>query len=67
MCTSKAAGRPWRQVGSKMSAGRERESGTTPLASLEGAKAADCAATKRTSRMALWRAMRSPFPPQPTW
>ena len=30
------------------------ESGTTPIASREGARAADCAAEKSTSRMALW-------------
>ena len=35
--------------------------------SLEGANAADWAAEKTTSLMALWRDMRSPLPPHPTW
>ena len=66
-CTSSAAGRPRLQVGRSMSAGLEWESGTTLGASLVGAKAADRAAWKRTSRMALCPAILSPLPPHPTW
>ena len=65
--TSRAAGRPLLQVGSEMSAGLESESGTTPAASREGARAADWAAENRTSRMALWHVILSLLPPQPTW
>ena len=61
-CTSRAAGRPRLQLGRKMSAGRACEPGTRPGASLEGARAADWAAEKMTSLMALWRAIRSPLP-----
>ena len=42
-------------MGRRMSAGLERESGTTPVTSREGARAADWAAENRTSLMALWR------------
>ena len=66
-CTSSAAGRPRLQVGRSMSAGLEWESGNTLGASLVGAKAADRAAWKRTSWMALCRAILSPLPPHPTW
>ncbi len=65
--TSRVAGRPPLQVGRRMSARRDRELGVTPGASLVGARAADWAAEKITSRMALWRVIRSPFPPHPTW
>ena len=51
--TSSTAGRPLLQTGRRMSAGLERESGTTPAASREGARAADWAAENRTSMMAL--------------
>ena len=34
ICTSRAADRPWCQLGRKMSAGRRNESGMTPEASL---------------------------------
>ncbi len=44
MCTSRAAERPWCHVGMRMSAGRERESDTTPEGSRDGARAADWAA-----------------------
>ena len=37
---SRAAGRPWHQLG-RMSAGLERELGTKPGLSFEGARAAD--------------------------
>ena len=50
-----------------MSAGLERELGTNPVVSFEGASAADWAAVKSTSLMALWREILSPFPPHPTW
>ena len=40
-CTSKAAGRPLLQLGRRTSAGRDRELGTMPGDSLEGARAAD--------------------------
>ena len=50
---SRAAGQPWFQVGRRMSAGLERESGTRLGISLEGARVADWAALKRTSQMAL--------------
>ena len=53
MWTSRAAGRPWLQVGRRMSAGLERELGTKLGTSLEGVRAADWAVLKRTSRMAL--------------
>ena len=66
MWTSSAAGRPRLQVGST-STGLEWESGTTLGASLVGAKALDWAARNRTSRMALWRMILPPLPPQPTW
>ena len=39
---SRAAGRPWHQLGRRMSAGLERELGTKPGVSFEGARAADC-------------------------
>ena len=51
--TSNAAGRPRLQVGRKTSAGLERESGIKFGISLEGAKAADWAALKTTSRMTV--------------
>ena len=51
--TSRAAGRPLLQTGRRMSAGLERESGTTPAASREGARAAVWVAENRTSLMAL--------------
>ena len=57
-CTSRAAGRPRLQLGRKTSAGRACEPGTRPGASLEGARAADWAAEKMTSLMALWRAIK---------
>ena len=44
MCTSRAAERPWCHVGMRMSAGRERESDTTPVGSRDGARAVDWAA-----------------------
>ena len=66
-CTSRAAGRPRLQLGRKTSAGRACEPGTRPGASLVGARAADWAAEKMTSLVALWRAIRSPLPPHPTW
>ena len=66
-CTSRAAGLPWHQFGSDMSAGLERELGTNPGVSFEGASAADWAAVKSTSLMALWQEILSPFPPHPTW
>ena len=65
--TSNAAGRPQFQLGRRISAGRDRELGNRPGVSLVGARAADWAAVKITSRMALWRETRSPLPPQPTW
>lgn len=37
-----------------MSAGHDQELGTVPEAPLEGERAADRAALKRTSRMLLW-------------
>ncbi len=39
--TSRAAGRPLIQLGRRTSAGREAESGTSPVVSLEGPRAAD--------------------------
>ena len=65
--TSKAVGRPRLQQGMKKSPGRDWEPGTKPGVSLEGAGAVDWAAAWKTSRTALCLAMRSPFPPQPTW
>ena len=65
--TSNAAGLPWYQDGRRTSAGLDWEFDIMLEASRIGPKAADCAAEKRTSLMALWRTMRSPFPPQPTW
>ena len=62
--TSRAAGRPRLQVGSRTSAGLERELEIRLGISLDGARAADWAAMNRMSRMALWRAILSPFPPQ---
>ena len=41
ICTSRAAGRPWLQVGRRMSAGLELEQGIRLEASLVGASAAD--------------------------
>ncbi len=61
--TSKAVERPRLQHGMKMSPGRACKPGV----SLEGARAADWAAAWMASCTALWRAMRSLFPPQPTW
>ena len=48
-----------------MSAGREREDEIRPGVSLEGARAADWAAEKRMSLMALWWKIRSPLPHSP--
>ena len=39
ICMSRAADRPWCQLGRRMSAGRRNESGMTPEASLHGARA----------------------------
>ena len=50
-----------------MSAGLDCELGTRLGVSFDGARAADWAAQKTTSRMELWREMRSPLPPHPTW
>ena len=47
--------------------GLERELGIRLGISLDGARAADSAALNRTSGMALWWEILSPFPPQPTW
>ncbi len=57
---SRAAGRPPCQVGSRISAGLDMESGVSPLASRVGPRAADWAAENKTSRMALWRVILSP-------
>ena len=65
--TSSAAGRPCCQTGRRMSAGREFDPGTRLGASFVGARAAAWAVLKSTSRIALWRAIRSLLPPQPTW
>ncbi len=73
--TSRAAGRPPCPVGRKMSAGLTYDSqlvltydsGIKPLVSRAGLRAADWAAENKTSRIALWRVILSPFPPQPTW
>ena len=62
-CTSSAAGRPQLQVGRKTSAGLERESKMRLGTSLDGDRAADWAAQKMTSRIALCRKILSPFPP----
>ena len=51
--TSTAAGRPRFQLGSRTSAGLTEESGTRLGVSFEGARAADWAALKTTSLMAL--------------
>ena len=51
--TSMAAGRPRDQEGTKMSAGREEESGTNDGTSLRGERAADWAAVKIMSRRLL--------------
>ncbi len=61
------AGRPPCQVESRISAGLHMESGTNPLASRVGPRAADWAAENKSSRMAIWRAILSSFPPHPTW
>ena len=66
-CTSNAAGWPRLQVGRRMSAGLERESGTTLIASRKGARAADWEAENKTLRIALWHVILSPLPPHPTW
>ena len=50
ICTSRAADRPWCQLGRRMSAGRRNESGMTPEASLHGARAPDWAAVKSTQQ-----------------
>ena len=65
-CTSRATERPALQFGMSISAGRHWESGTKLGDSLAGARAADSAAQNTTSRMALWRVIRSPFPPHLT-
>ena len=65
--TPSAAGRPRHQFGRRMSAGRVLKPGTKLGDSFVGARAADWAALNSTSRIALWRAIRSPLPPQPTW
>ncbi len=51
--TSRAAGLPPCQVGRKMSAGLDLDSGIKPLVSRAGLRAADWAAENKTSRIAL--------------
>ena len=53
-------------LSSSLESGSDWELGTRLGVSFDGAKAADWAAEKMTSRMSLWREMRSQLPPQPT-
>ena len=50
-------------LSSSLESGSDWELGTRLGVSFDGAKAADWAAEKMTSRMLLWREMRSQLPP----
>ena len=65
--TSRAVGWCLTQFGMKISAGRLQDPGIREGTSLRGQRAADWAAEKTTSQMALCRMMRLLLPPQPTW